>query len=396
MSEITTYNEMSSPDFDDMLVAVDVDDPSMSPAGTTKKLRARRVMTLINLFHGRLTLESGVAVPTTDQTAKSTVYLTPYHGTLIDLYDGTRWAVYALVEVSVAVPSTLFRLFDVFVYISGGMPTLEAVNWNQTTGSVTGATNATPIVITSNGHGLSAGDLVGMSGLGGNTTPNGRIWVVENPLTNTFELGASVGNGTYTSGGTWYKIPNTRATALATQNNVLVKSGDATRRFCGTLMTTGTSGQTEDSVNKRFCWNCYNRVPRRMVKKITTASWTYNSTGLRPFNNDPDLRVHWVTGVAEDGVILEAASEPQLPADDGPQLYIGINQIRTVNDTDITARPTPISGAALPMFAFTKRLNAAGYKQAAPLEATTGGSGITYYGSDGVGIEPGISGMVFA
>jgi hypothetical protein len=39
----------------------------------------------------------------------------------------------------------------------------------------------------------------------------------------------------------------TRATALARQDGVLVKSGATTRRYLGTLRTTGTTGQTEFS-----------------------------------------------------------------------------------------------------------------------------------------------------
>ncbi|HKH66422.1 MAG TPA: hypothetical protein VKA75_03545, partial [Reyranella sp.] len=39
--------------------------------------------------------------------------------------------------------------------------------------AITGATNATPIVITSTSHGLSDGDLVAITSVGGNTNANG-------------------------------------------------------------------------------------------------------------------------------------------------------------------------------------------------------------------------------
>lgn len=74
--------------------------------------------------------------------------------------------------------------------------------------TITGATNATPIVVTSTAHGYSNGDFVSISGVGGNTAANG-VFKVANQTANTYELtdsaGADVaGNGTYTSGGTSY------------------------------------------------------------------------------------------------------------------------------------------------------------------------------------------------
>lgn len=66
--------------------------------------------------------------------------------------------------------------------------------------AVTTATNATPIVVTSNSHGFNNGDVVTIRDVLGNTNANG-IWTVANKTTNTFELAGSVGNAAYTSGG---------------------------------------------------------------------------------------------------------------------------------------------------------------------------------------------------
>lgn len=68
-------------------------------------------------------------------------------------------------------------------------------------GAVTGASNATPIVITHAAHGKANGDAVFISGVLGNTAANGA-WVIANVTTNTYELIGSAGNGAYTSGGT--------------------------------------------------------------------------------------------------------------------------------------------------------------------------------------------------
>ena len=67
--------------------------------------------------------------------------------------------------------------------------------------SITGATNATPIVITDNTHGYANGDLIRVFGVLGNTAANGYFYIA-NVAANTFELVGSTGNGAYTSGGT--------------------------------------------------------------------------------------------------------------------------------------------------------------------------------------------------
>jgi hypothetical protein len=70
------------------------------------------------------------------------------------------------------------------------------------TGNLSDASFATPIVVTSNGHGLTNGTRVTVAGVLGNTNANGTF-TVANVTTNTFELEGSAGNGAYTSGGTW-------------------------------------------------------------------------------------------------------------------------------------------------------------------------------------------------
>lgn len=69
------------------------------------------------------------------------------------------------------------------------------------TGAITGATTATPIVITQVGHGKADGDVVRISGVTGNTAANG-VWVINVTGTDTYQLVGSAGNAAYVSGGT--------------------------------------------------------------------------------------------------------------------------------------------------------------------------------------------------
>ena len=70
--------------------------------------------------------------------------------------------------------------------------------------TVTGATNASPIVLTVASHGYSTGDRVAVWGVLGNKGANGvrTITVLD---ANTFELDGSAGTGAYTSGGSVVK-----------------------------------------------------------------------------------------------------------------------------------------------------------------------------------------------
>jgi len=98
----------------------------------------------INTSHvceGRLTLQSGVPVSVSGQSAKATVYFTPYCGDRISLYDGSYWKLFTFTEKSVAVPATTVTPFDVFMYDNAGTLTLEALSWTNDT------TRATALVL---------------------------------------------------------------------------------------------------------------------------------------------------------------------------------------------------------------------------------------------------------
>jgi len=114
----------------------------------------------------------------------------------------------------------------------------------------------------------------------------------------------------------------TRATALAYQDGVLVRSGSTTRRYLGTFYSTGAT-TTEDSQANRFLWNYYNRVQRFMVRYETTGSWTYSSTTVRQANGSTANQLNFVVGIAEDSVeasLVTAATQTI----GGTAAYIGI------------------------------------------------------------------------
>jgi hypothetical protein len=86
--------------------------------------------------NGRLTLQSGVAVPGSNQTGMSTVYFTPYQGGNITLYNGTIWQTFAYTQISLTLAGlTTGDNYDVYIYNNAGTVTmaLSAAWTNNTT-----------------------------------------------------------------------------------------------------------------------------------------------------------------------------------------------------------------------------------------------------------------------
>lgn len=333
-------------------------------------------------FEARLTLTSGTPVTTTDVTGAGTIYLTPFRGNYIGLYNGSAWELLALSEISLSLSGlNPWSIHDVFVYNNAGTPTLELTAWTAgASGSITGATNATPIVITSNSHGLSTDDIVTISGVGGNTAANGTFRItVTGATTYTLQTlaGANVaGSGAYTSGGTWYlgNYVGSRATALTTQNGVYVKTGATTRRYVGTIAIGSTAGQVDDAENRRHLWNYYHRQQRPFKRDETTSSWgVTNSPGTwRVIRGDFANRIDMVVGVSEDPLDLFASLTQT-----GLMIGLGIDS-RTANGAQTGYNSASISEATT---RYTSIVSAGMHKIHA-LENRSTSSTCTGYGGD--------------
>lgn len=150
--------------------------------------------------NGRLTLESGVPVSTTDQSAKAVLYFTPYRGNDIGLYSGTSWSVLTFSELSLSLSGYIAgRPYDIFAWDNGGAVALESTAWTNS---------------------------------------------------------------------------STRATALTLQDGILVRSGDATRRYLGTIGINSTGGQSDDTAEARLVYNHYHQRWRVLARHDATASWS--------------------------------------------------------------------------------------------------------------------------
>ncbi len=110
-------------------------------------------------------------------------------------------------------------------------------------GTVTGATNASPIVVTSASHGLSTGDRVTVAGVGGNAAANGTFTVTK-ASDDTFSLDGTSGGGGYTAGGGW------NVTGLYTADiDALAANGYAAGERYDLLVTGAVGGSAYGSVH---------------------------------------------------------------------------------------------------------------------------------------------------
>lgn len=85
-----------------------------------------------HFFQARLTLTSGTPVLSGDASG-GTIYLTPYKGNKVALYNGTIWKLYSLTEISLALTATSGKNYDVWVYDNSGTLTLETTEWTNDT-----------------------------------------------------------------------------------------------------------------------------------------------------------------------------------------------------------------------------------------------------------------------
>lgn len=226
-----------------------------------------------SIADGRVTVSTGVCIPTADVLAATKVYFAPCRGNRIGLYDGTTWNIRTFTQLSIAVPATTNTNYDVFIYDNAGVPTIE----------------------------LSA------------------AWSGDN---------ARFASGAYAT-----LHPVQDGVPVKSTDGASV---DATRRYVGSFRTTGVSGQTEDSQLKRLVSNQNNRVRRTLRVVDTTDSWAYSTATWRKANNSAANQVALLIGSAETPLMLTVAAFMSQTSTGGQQaVAIGEDSLTTPMTTSI-------------------------------------------------------------
>ncbi len=168
----------------------------------------------------------------------------------------------------------------------------------------------------------------------------------------------------------------TRATALTTQDGILVKTGATTRRYLGTIYINATGGQTEDTVMQRFVWNYYNRVLRRLYLTEET-SHTYNSTTVRYWNNSSFNRVELVRGVGEDVTNIAITGFLKTTVDGSyAQISVGID-VNNNWDSEFALVASGVTEEITPARVGNKQIGI-GFHYIAAVERAPGGQNSTF------------------
>jgi hypothetical protein len=215
----------------------------------------RKDFLTVSLPQGRLTLVSATPVMTASQTAKTTVYYTPYAGQYCPLYDGSSFTMHDLGgELSQATTDTTKSPaavtansnFDLFVWLDG-------TTYRCTRGPTWSSD-------TSRGSGAGTTELIRQNG----------IWLNKNAIT----------NGPAASRGTYVGTVRSNGSGQIDWNLGAAGSGGVAG-FLGV-------------------WNLYNRAFVAAQSTDTSPSWTYSSGTNRQADNSSGNRISFVTGLDVD------------------------------------------------------------------------------------------------
>jgi hypothetical protein len=209
------------------------------------------------------------------------------------------------------------------------------------------------------------------------------VWLFDNAGTLALELLA-------------WTNDTTRATALTTQNGVLVKTGALTRRYIGSMHTL-TASQTEDSLTKRLLYNYYNRVARPMARLETTATWTYSTDAYHQANAAVANQLAVVQGVAEDGIevsVLSAYKNDQAINTVGAEVAVGEDSTTTTATGALfTTVPNPAANVDATVSGTLRKTPAVGFHTYVWLERVTAVGTTTWRGVNGTVGQSGITAM---
>ena len=173
---------------------------------------------------------------TTDQTAKTTIYYTPYVGSVAPFWDGTTWTLVILAELSLALDSSSghtgyhqsAKNFDVFLDYNGGTPRLvSGPAWSSDTARASA-------IARQNGVWLNSASMTARFGTGSGDTATHRGEHRHLPR----------------------HVPGLGRWPDASSSSAASAAGGASRSL--------------------LLWNAYNRVP------VSASSWTARPTGPIP------------------------------------------------------------------------------------------------------------------
>jgi hypothetical protein len=225
----------------------------------------------------RVTLTSATPVMTASVAGATTVLVTPYHGNMVLIYDGTNMLPTAFSEVSQATTDTTkspaavaaSSVYDIFCWVDSAINRCtRGPAWSNS------------------------------------TTRGYTLTMVNGILLNT----SSITNGPAALRGTYL--------------GTIASNGSSTIDF---ILGAAASGGTAAVLN---VWNAYNRVIVGTTVTDSGAPYTYTSSAIRQARASAGMEVTFVTGLAEDAWDANGNGEMSLATGSGVVSYgIGLDGV---------------------------------------------------------------------
>lgn len=218
------------------------------------------------------------------------------------------------------------------------------------------------------------------------------VFVFDNAGVATLELNAWTNDttpATAHSGATFY------------QDGIPIKAGTATRRYVGSFRTTTVSGQTEDSLAKRYVWNEYNRVRRPLRVLEATANWTYETNTYRQARATSTNQLDVVLGVADVFLHVDLRVDFLCTGECAGSVSIGEDSTTTPLASAVSARVGDGNGSGLSINMAWQPTAAIDYQPAVGRHTYVwlergngGGTGTVWQGVNSSGIQSGLVGFI--
>lgn len=248
---------------------------------------------------GRLTLTSNTSVMNADASAQTSIYYTPYNGSILPIYNGTEFVANVFSQLTLTLSTTNHpagEVFDVYASVQSGTLTLSAMYWGGNTS-----------------RSMTAG---GKTGIGNaSITQKNGLWVNNVAISSSDAFNGSTG----------YAIAQYQGTYLGT---FYTTANGQTGMVC---QPAAASGGTNNVLG---VWNAYNQVKFQAVCRDSNASWTYNSTAPRAADSSAANRISWVDGLQQSSFSASYTQSVEGASGTAPQIFIGLN---ATTDTSIIA-----------------------------------------------------------
>ncbi len=133
-----------------------------------------------------------------------------------------------------------------------------------------------------------------------------------------------------------------------------------------------------DTEAKRFVWNLYNQVARKLYRHDNTNSWAYALAAFRAWNNNTANKVEFIHGLDEKPILAEFLASAAAANFCG----IGI-ALDAANVSDACVSLMHNSGGMRSLHATYYDFPGIGYHYLAMVERSYGTSTATFYGDNG-------------